>query len=70
VTAVADDEIAKLGTLISREAQRVTVRVPERELGPVVTRLLELKAADLAIEDPPLEDVLRVMFGKAKEARA
>ena len=33
----------------------------------VVGHLLgPLKAADLAIEDPPLEDVLRVMFGKAQ----
>jgi ABC-2 type transport system ATP-binding protein len=70
VSAVPDEEIAKLGTLLSREAQRITMRVPEREIGGVVSRLLELKAADLAIEDPPLEDVLRVMFGKAKEARA
>ncbi|MEO7734769.1 MAG: hypothetical protein ABIY55_27690 [Kofleriaceae bacterium] len=29
-----------------------------------------LKAADLAIEDPPLEDVLRVMFGKHKAETA
>jgi len=70
VTAVPDEELAKLGTVLAKEAQRVTVRVPERELGAVVGHLLgTLRAADLAIEDPPLEDILRVMFGKAKEAR-
>ena len=64
---VSDEDIAKLGTLLSREAQRITLRVAERELPTVVSHLLgTLKAADLAIEDPPLEDVLRVMFGKAK----
>jgi ABC-2 type transport system ATP-binding protein len=68
VSPVADEEIAKLGTLISREAQRIVLRVTERDLGGVVSRLLELKAGDLAIEDPPLEDVLRVMFGRGKEA--
>jgi ABC-2 type transport system ATP-binding protein len=68
---VSDDEIAKLGTLLSREAQRITVRVTERELPAVVGHLLgTLHAADLAIEDPPLEEVLRVMFGKARESRA
>jgi ABC-2 type transport system ATP-binding protein len=67
---VADDEIARLGTLLSREAQRFTLRVSERELPNVVGHLLgTLHAADLAIEDPPLEDVLRVMFGKARESR-
>jgi hypothetical protein len=42
--------------------------VSERELPQVVSHLLtNLKAGDLAIEDPPLEDILRVMFGKSKE---
>jgi len=67
VSQVSDEDIAKLGTVITREAQRISLRVPERELGGVVARLLELKAGDLAIEDPPLEDVLRVMFGKRKD---
>jgi ABC-2 type transport system ATP-binding protein len=69
VSPVADEEIAKLGTLISREAQRIVLRVTERDLGGVVSHLLELKAGDLAIEDPPLEDVLRVMFGRGKESK-
>jgi ABC-2 type transport system ATP-binding protein len=68
---VSDDDIAKLGTVLSREAQRFTLRVSEKELPAVVSHLLgTLKAADLAIEDPPLEDVLRVMFGQSKAAKA
>jgi ABC-2 type transport system ATP-binding protein len=68
---ISDDELAKLGTLMSREAQRFTLRVSEKELPNVVSHLLgTLKAADLAIEDPPLEDVLRVMFGQNKAAKA
>jgi len=72
LTAPIDaDQLAKLGTLLAREGQRVTLRVRERELPEVVGYVLStLRAADLAIEDPPLEDILRVMFGKAKEARA
>jgi ABC-2 type transport system ATP-binding protein len=64
---VPEAEVAKLGTVIHRDGQRITVRVTERELPAVVGHVLgSLHGADLAIEDPPLEDVLRVMFGKAK----
>jgi ABC-2 type transport system ATP-binding protein len=67
--AVSDDEVAKLGSLIAREGQRITVRVTERELPGVVGHVLStLHGADLAIEDPPLEDILRQMFGKSKVA--
>jgi ABC-2 type transport system ATP-binding protein len=70
-TQVADDDIAKLGTLVAREGQRISIKVSEAEIPTVVGHLLgTLKAADLAIEDPPLEDVLRVMFGKHKAAPA
>lgn len=68
---VADEDLAKLGSLLVRDGQRITLRVPEREIPSVVGHLLgPLHAADLAIEDPPLEDVLRVMFGKSKDERA
>ena len=61
--AVTDAELAKLGTVLTRDGNRVTLRVVERELGPVVGHLLDdRRAADLAIEDPPLEEILRAMF--------
>src|SRR5512139_2508621 len=61
---VVDEELAKLGSVLSRDGHRITLRINERELPGVVGHLLgPLKVADLAIEDPPLEDVLRVMFG-------
>jgi viologen exporter family transport system ATP-binding protein len=65
IQPIADDELARLGALLARDGQRITLRVAEREIPAVVGRLLgALKVADLAIEDPPLEDILRVMFGK------
>jgi viologen exporter family transport system ATP-binding protein len=61
-----DDALAKLGTVLAKDGKRITLRVPERELPGVVGELLgKLAVADLAIEDPPLEDILRKMFGKA-----
>jgi ABC-2 type transport system ATP-binding protein len=68
---VADDELAKIGALLARDGARITLRVPEREIPSAIGHLLrELRAADLAIEDPPLEEIMRVMFGKAKQDRA
>jgi ABC-2 type transport system ATP-binding protein len=67
---VANDELARLGVVLVHEGQRVTLRVAESEIPAVVGHLLgPLRAADLAIEDPPLEEILRVMFGRAKESR-
>jgi len=62
---IDDDALAKLGTVLSRDGQRIELRVAERELPGAVGHLLgPLRVADLAIEDPPLEDILRVMFGQ------
>jgi ABC-2 type transport system ATP-binding protein len=67
---IPDDELARLGTVLTHDGLRFTLRVPEREVGAVIARLLgALRAADLAIEDPPLEDVLRVMFGKQRNGK-
>ncbi len=58
-------DIEKLGEVLSREGKRLTLRVKEGELPNVIGHLLgTLKVADLAIEDPPLEEILRSMFGK------
>jgi ABC-2 type transport system ATP-binding protein len=68
-TTETEPDFSKLGTVLKRDGQRFTLRVAEAEIPAVVGQLLgPLKAADLAIEDPPLEDVLRDMFGKAKPA--
>lgn len=64
---VQDADLTKLGSVLAHEAQRVTLRVTEKELPHVVGHLLgSLRATDLAIEDPPLEDVLRTMFGSTR----
>jgi ABC-2 type transport system ATP-binding protein len=70
VTPIDEAELAKLGTQLARDGLRITLKVAERDVAQMIGRLLELKAVDLAIEDPPLEDVLRVMFGKHKNGEA
>ncbi len=64
---VTDDMLGRLGTVLARDGHRITLRVPERELPGAVSQLLgPLHAADLAIEDPPLEEIMREMFGKSQ----
>ncbi|HEY6033151.1 MAG TPA: ATP-binding cassette domain-containing protein [Kofleriaceae bacterium] len=66
---VDDEALARLGTVLTKDGKRITLRVPERELPGVVGELLgKLGVSDLAIEDPPLEDILRKMFGKVHKS--
>ncbi len=68
---VADAELNRLGGLLAREGLRITLRVGERELPAVVGHLLgPMRAVDLAIEDPPLEEALRELFGRTRGAEA
>jgi ABC-2 type transport system ATP-binding protein len=67
-----------LGELVRkvRPQKRVIVRltdgkqethdVPAAELQPTITRLLARGVADLTVEDPPLEDVMRDLFAGDK----
>jgi ABC-2 type transport system ATP-binding protein len=66
---VPADEVARLGEVVKAEGGRTTVRVPEARLREVVSHVLDRAGADLAVEDPPLEDVMRKLF-KDKRASA
>jgi ABC-2 type transport system ATP-binding protein len=69
--ADANVDVDKLGEVLSREGKRITLKVTESELPNVIGHLLgTLKATDLAIEDPPLEEILRSMFGQGEKKRA
>jgi ABC-2 type transport system ATP-binding protein len=60
---LADDALARLGRVVSREGARVVLAVPPGELHAVVGHLLSsLQVVDFGVEDPPLEDVLRTLF--------
>lgn len=59
---VAPDEVDRLGEVVKREGTRITLRVPEAQLRGVIGHLLDRAGSDLAVEDPPLEDVMRKLF--------
>jgi ABC-2 type transport system ATP-binding protein len=68
---VAPDVLARLGRVVANDTGRTTIEVPEDRLREVIGHLLGGDGvADLAIEDPPLEDVMRKMFRDRKPAEA
>jgi ABC-2 type transport system ATP-binding protein len=44
------------------DGKQETIDVPAHELQPTIARLLARGVADLTVEDPPLEDVMRDLF--------
>jgi ABC-2 type transport system ATP-binding protein len=53
------------GEIIHREEGRVTLRVPKAETSRVAARLLaEQEVLDLTIEEPPIEDVIELVFAR------
>jgi viologen exporter family transport system ATP-binding protein len=53
------------GEVLHREDDRVTLRVPKAETSRVAARLLaEQQVLDLTIEEPPIEDVIELVFAQ------
>jgi ABC-2 type transport system ATP-binding protein len=60
---VAEEELARLGEVVRRDAGRIVVKVPEQKLRDAVGHLIgQMAVSDLVVEDPPLEDVMRKLF--------
>ena len=68
ITVTLEDpsvELAAYGDVISRDADKVTLRVPMAEASRVTARLLgDHVVTDLTIEDPPIEDVIERVFAQ------
>lgn len=59
------------GEVVSTEGGRVVFRVPRSEASPVAARLLaDYPAADLTIEEPPIDDVIEKVFNQEAPAEA
>jgi ABC-2 type transport system ATP-binding protein len=58
-------DLSGYGEVIGREGDRVTIRVAKADTARVTARLLsERQIADLTIEDPPIEDVIELVFAQ------
>jgi ABC-2 type transport system ATP-binding protein len=67
--ALANGEVdlTSYGEVIHRDGDWVTMRVPKAQTSEVAARLLsEHQVLDLTIEDPPIEDVIELVFAQPK----
>jgi len=60
-------ELDSYGEVISRDGDRAILRVPKAETSRVAARLLsEHEVLDLTIEEPPIEDVIEMVFAQKR----
>jgi ABC-2 type transport system ATP-binding protein len=60
-------DLTGYGDVLEREDGRVKLRVPKGEAARVTARLLaDRDVADLTIEDPPIEDVIELVFAQER----
>ena len=60
-------DLSRFGEVIRRDGDWVTLRVPKAETSAVTARLLvEEQVLDLNVEDPPIEDVIELVFAQEK----
>jgi ABC-2 type transport system ATP-binding protein len=58
-------DLSAYGEVIHRDGDLVTLRVPKAETARVTARLLaEQEVLDLNVEDPPIEDVIELVFAR------
>jgi ABC-2 type transport system ATP-binding protein len=62
-----DAELGGYGEVIFRDGDRAVLRVPKAETSRVAARLLsEHEVLDLTIEEPPIEDVIELVFAQSR----
>jgi ABC-2 type transport system ATP-binding protein len=58
-------DLTPYGEIVHRDGDRITLRVPKDETSRVTARLLsDHSVLDLTIEDPPIEDVIEMVFAQ------
>ena len=58
-------DLSGYGEVVHRDGDLVTLRVPKAETARVTARLLaEQEVLDLNVEDPPIEDVIELVFAQ------
>jgi ABC-2 type transport system ATP-binding protein len=62
-------DLSAYGEVIHRDGDLVTLRVPKADTARVTARLLaEQEVLDLNVEDPPIEDVIELVFARESAA--
>jgi len=60
----APDSLDRLGNLVARSEAQATLSVPTSQVTNAVRAALEqLPIADISVEDPPLEEIMRELLG-------
>ena len=60
-------DLSAYGEVVEHTGDRVTLRVPRAETARITARLLaEQDVADLTVEDPPIEDVIEMVFAQER----
>jgi ABC-2 type transport system ATP-binding protein len=60
-----EGDLSAYGDVVESDEGRVKLRVPRAEVARVTARLLaERDVADLTVEDPPIEDVIELVFAQ------
>ena len=60
-------DLSAYGDIVESDDGRVKLRVPRAEVARVTARLLaERDVADLTVEDPPIEDVIELVFAQER----
>jgi ABC-2 type transport system ATP-binding protein len=70
VVALADAsvDLSAFGDVLEKEGDRVTLRVDKADVPRVTVQLLSgLPVVDLLVEDPPVEDVIELVFSQTAE---
>jgi ABC-2 type transport system ATP-binding protein len=60
-----DTDLRPYGEVVAREDGLTTLRVPKKETAHITERLLaDLAVIDLTVEDPPIEEVIELVFAQ------
>jgi ABC-2 type transport system ATP-binding protein len=60
-------DLSRYGEVIHKQGDWITLRVPKADTSSVTARLLtEEQVLDLNVEDPPIEDVIELVFAEER----
>jgi ABC-2 type transport system ATP-binding protein len=66
VLADGKAELGSYGDVLERDGDRVKLRVPKGETPRIAARLLSEQQVAETIEDPPIEDVIELVFAQER----